>query len=176
VVLLLCGSIWACDGLGGPHLIGVAAAGGRSCGARCCWRNARWGRAAPCCCYGREVPRMHGAAWIGGSVLLAHLIRSPAGEATCMVRVDAPAVWLRPGTMVVLSLGQCSAVPCRHGARQDMVVRAAFGRLFMDMVHHAGVWLPVVSARCSGLRRMLVLLHQHGGSWWWWMVCLSTPV
>jgi hypothetical protein len=81
---------------------------------------------------------------MGGSVLLAHLIRSLAGEVACVVRVDAPALWLRPGTMVVLSLGQCSAVPCRRGARQDMVVRTASGgpvsgRLFIELMHHARV-------------------------------------
>jgi hypothetical protein len=73
-----------------------------------------------------------------------YLIRSPAGVVACVVRVDPPAVWLRPGTMVVLGLGQCSDVPCRHGARQDMVVRAASGgpasgRLFMDLVRYVGV-------------------------------------
>jgi hypothetical protein len=152
------------------------------------WRGATGGRSGGLRAAGVRRVGMSGSvlllqeggragAWcdVDGSVLLAHRIRSPAGEVACMVRVDAPEVWLRPRTMVVLGLGQCSAVPCRHGARQDTVAHAAsggpaFGQPFLIWCVVSEFycrWSPRGAADCGGCRCFFIGREVRVGGGWW---------
>lgn len=47
-------------------------------------------------------------------------LRRPRWRAWCAWR--ASVAWLRPTAMVVGGLGQCTSIPCRHGARQGAAI------------------------------------------------------